>query len=1069
MNSGEGLKFAAKNKSGQQVGNLLFKDPKPNKNKKFGYKKRAQSFPVRKVGAAQDSEAENKPATQKKVVPDRSGSQKNRSTNPRDAEPKPGRKTNNPGAEQETRKQGKDFVRKNVQRVTGKAKDEGAIDRNTVTLTQDQLNAILKSIGQVAGRDNVASIAIENGDVKVNTAEKDTPPEKGDEAKQKEEDSTTTNENRVTSAAASENILSLLAKSNKKNEKFPTSTPSSKPPTPSKTPASITNTTTLPKEDAKEKAPRKEEETTGENKKDSHQTDFKELEFANLSLAERKRRIWKQELDEQVALKRQQVEQEKYVRDVASRMGGPQYGAATRSQYEGHAAPSRQAIQNDELRKSTENFSPDSSPRGVAPSSLGVIATQRAVPAAMRASFLIGGQGSVSDYNAQLKKRQQQEWLQELEQQRIEAEQRKRNDKQRQRESDSDLTHQWAEPVNPPKTQQTTQGHQGRVRDDTALIGRGSEREAVSERQEVVEQPRSAPPQGGDAPGESGSLTNRSEERSHIRANNMLVDPAEMERREIKKQKHMEHMLAVKAQVEEKQRLKREADERRRREEAEQEMRIIQQRENLQHQFDLDKNKKRKKEEEEAARQKALADSMQTAYQEAQQEKHQKRMDKLGRMGHDTSNLRRSWDNQNGSPEGHPQQHIPQAAYKTAYQASPRMQQPTEPQPVRHSPPAPAAYHVNDQVTHHVTHQVGHQVAHQVAHQVTEAPVMVDAFTSPVYDQAVQTEFHFPPNGDISLQTVQMGRERSAGIEYKPGRKQAKGEPGKGKKSDRTQVEKTKERRTRTVREEPQQVKNKRQTQRTSRASSPGSEQDYTRNKPVEVVERPVWGASTKNKKLQRNSDKDLTVSKKKRDERRKQRAADLLAEQERNAPVRLTKTKRPKSPVEDTRREKPIRGTKPATSRAVSSATTNEGRNHEGRTDSVRDRADSQPRTDRRSYLPDTPPLKNGDFVPFMRTDEPVMSEDSVPVTPESRQMQRQRKIVKTIVADDAPRHHQGREEIRKISVQTEKDPLLNPERLKDSEQRQERILQQLSHLRQGLMMKQREMELGLSSPVTM
>ena len=47
--------------------------------------------------------------------------------------------------------------------------------------------------------------------------------------------------------------------------------------------------------------------------------------------------------------------------------------------------------------------------------------------------------------------------------------------------------------------------------------------------------------------------------------------------------------------------------------------------------------------------------------------------------------------------------------------------------------------------------------------------------------------------------------------------------------------------------------------------------------------------------------------------------------------------------------------------------------------------------------------------------------------------------------------------------------DPLLNPERLKDSEQRQERILQQLSHLRQGLMMKQREMELGLSSPVTM
>lgn len=33
--------------------------------------------------------------------------------------------------------------------------------------------------------------------------------------------------------------------------------------------------------------------------------------------------------------------------------------------------------------------------------------------------------------------------------------------------------------------------------------------------------------------------------RSHLRANNMLVDPAELERREIKKQKHMEHMVST--------------------------------------------------------------------------------------------------------------------------------------------------------------------------------------------------------------------------------------------------------------------------------------------------------------------------------------------------------------------------------------------------------------------------------------------------------------------------------------------------------------------------------------------
>ena len=54
--------------------------------------------------------------------------------------------------------------------------------------------------------------------------------------------------------------------------------------------------------------------------------------------------------------------------------------------------------------------------------------------------------------------------------------------------------------------------------------------------------------------------------------------------------------LAIKAQVEEKQRLKREAEERRRLEEAEEERRLSEQRVNLQRQYNTDREKQRSKE-----------------------------------------------------------------------------------------------------------------------------------------------------------------------------------------------------------------------------------------------------------------------------------------------------------------------------------------------------------------------------------------------------------------------------------------------------------------------------------------
>ena len=101
---------------------------------------------------------------------------------------------------------------------------------------------------------------------------------------------------------------------------------------------------------------------------------------------------------------------------------------------------------------------------------------------------------------------------------------------------------------------------------------------------------------------------------------------------------------AVKAQVEEKQRKKREADEQRRQEEAEQERRIREDRDRLAHNFEREQEKLRKKEEAAAAKHRTMEESMQNAYKEAMMAKYEERIRRLQKQGHDVTNLRKSWD-----------------------------------------------------------------------------------------------------------------------------------------------------------------------------------------------------------------------------------------------------------------------------------------------------------------------------------------------------------------------------------------------------------------------------------------
>ncbi|XP_064632461.1 trichohyalin-like isoform X2 [Lineus longissimus] len=129
-----------------------------------------------------------------------------------------------------------------------------------------------------------------------------------------------------------------------------------------------------------------------------------------------------------------------------------------------------------------------------------------------------------------------------------------------------------------------------------------------------------------------------------IRGQNTLIDPATMQELADKRRRHLEHQQAIQDQVEERQRLKREERERKIREEQEEERKLQAQRDNLQRQFEMEQLKQKKKEYDTDVRIQKLKEAMDQAQQEAMQEKHLKRIQHLKDHGHDISQLHKSFE-----------------------------------------------------------------------------------------------------------------------------------------------------------------------------------------------------------------------------------------------------------------------------------------------------------------------------------------------------------------------------------------------------------------------------------------
>ncbi|KAM7064170.1 coiled-coil domain-containing protein 66 isoform 7-T7 [Molossus nigricans] len=137
----------------------------------------------------------------------------------------------------------------------------------------------------------------------------------------------------------------------------------------------------------------------------------------------------------------------------------------------------------------------------------------------------------------------------------------------------------------------------------------------------------------------SGVAMPNGQKANFLRSMTALLDPAQIEERDRRRQKQLEHQKAITAQVEEKRRNKQLQEEQRKKEEQEEELRLAREREEMQKQYEEDILKQKQKEEIITIKTNELFQTMQRAQELAQRLKQEQRIRELAQKGHDTSRL----------------------------------------------------------------------------------------------------------------------------------------------------------------------------------------------------------------------------------------------------------------------------------------------------------------------------------------------------------------------------------------------------------------------------------------------
>ncbi|NXG89619.1 CCD66 protein, partial [Stercorarius parasiticus] len=138
------------------------------------------------------------------------------------------------------------------------------------------------------------------------------------------------------------------------------------------------------------------------------------------------------------------------------------------------------------------------------------------------------------------------------------------------------------------------------------------------------------------------SALEHSQKVSFLRSMTALLDPAQIEERDRRRQKQLEHQKAIMAQVEEKRKKKQLEEEQRKWEEQEEEQRLAREKEQMQKQFEEDMLKQKLKEELITLKTNELYQTMQKAQELAQRLKQEQRIRDLAQKGHDISKLQKN-------------------------------------------------------------------------------------------------------------------------------------------------------------------------------------------------------------------------------------------------------------------------------------------------------------------------------------------------------------------------------------------------------------------------------------------
>ncbi|XP_023571495.1 coiled-coil domain-containing protein 66 [Octodon degus] len=142
----------------------------------------------------------------------------------------------------------------------------------------------------------------------------------------------------------------------------------------------------------------------------------------------------------------------------------------------------------------------------------------------------------------------------------------------------------------------------------------------------------------GAKPGRDVTVANN-QKTNFLRSMTALLDPAEIEERDRRRQKQLEHQKAITAQVEEKRRRKQLEEQQRKQEEEEEERRVAREQEEMQRQYEEDILKQKQKEEIMTLKTNELFQTMQKAQELAHRLKQEQRIRELAQKGHDTSRL----------------------------------------------------------------------------------------------------------------------------------------------------------------------------------------------------------------------------------------------------------------------------------------------------------------------------------------------------------------------------------------------------------------------------------------------